>query len=99
MLRKRMSVMTAITLAGMMFPGVAGAGGWYARVGFAGPVYPGGFAFAGYPSYPLDDSFDYPFGYGEYAEYGPWAFPGCRTVARRVPTAHGPRVVWFRSCR
>ena len=23
-----------------------------------------------------DDSYDYPYGYGEYAEYGPWAYGG-----------------------
>ncbi|MCG2632372.1 hypothetical protein L6654_37800 [Bradyrhizobium sp. WYCCWR 13023] len=41
--------------------------------------------------YPLDDSFDPPFGYGEYAEYGPWADGGCFASVRRVATYHGWR--------
>ncbi len=41
--------------------------------------------------YPLDDSFDPPFGYGEYAEYGPWADRACFAAVRRVATYHGWR--------
>jgi hypothetical protein len=57
----------------------------------------------GYYGYPLDDSFDYPYGYGEYAEYGPWAYRGyvgssCFLTQRRVRTAYGPRWRMVRVC-
>lgn len=26
--------------------------------------------------HPFDDGYDYPYGYGEYAQYGPWAYNG-----------------------
>ena len=57
----------------------------------------------GYYGYPLDDSFDYPFGYGEYAEYGPWAYGGyvsggCFLTQRRVRTVYGPRWRTVRVC-
>ena len=50
----------------------------------------------GYYGYPLDDSYDPPYGYGEYAEYGPWAYRGnpgngCALTQRRVRTAYGLR--------
>jgi hypothetical protein len=48
----------------------------------------------GYYGYPLDDSYDRPSGYGEYAEYGPWAHRGygeCAFTQRRVRTVHGLR--------
>ncbi|AUC99061.1 MULTISPECIES: hypothetical protein [Bradyrhizobium] len=77
-----------------LLPEVAEAGYW----GYARPyppiVYPGLFTARGYFGYPLDDSFDPPFGYGEYAEYGPWAEPArasCRRVVRRVQTSTGRR--------
>jgi hypothetical protein len=57
----------------------------------------------GYYGYPLDDSFDYPYGYGEYAEYGPWAYRGyvgssCFLTQRRLRTAYGPRWRTVRVC-
>lgn len=52
---------------------------------------------------PLDDSFDCPFGYGEYAEYGPWAArnteDGCCAVIRRLRSPVGRRVLVVRNCR
>ena len=56
-----------------------------------------------YYGYPLDDSYDYPRGYGEYAVYGPWAYQGysgdgCQLTQRRVRTAYGMRWQTARSC-
>lgn len=51
--------------------------------------------------HPLDDSYDPPFGYGEYAEYGPWAYrgyAGCQLVQRRVRTVNGLRWRMTRLC-
>ena len=49
---------------------------------------------SGYAGYPLDDSYDYPYRYGEYAVYGPWAYrayygtayprDGCRPFMARA---------------
>jgi hypothetical protein len=77
------------------------AGGW----GWRGAAYGAlgvGLGLAGgyyYGGYPFDDSYDYPYGYGEYAEYGPWAnratsgvgYGGCYQARLRVRTAYGWR--------
>jgi hypothetical protein len=56
----------------------------------------------GYYGYPLDDSYDYPYGYGEYAEYGPWAYRnsygGCYVARQRVWTSYGWRWRNVRAC-
>lgn len=49
----------------------------------------------------LDDSYDYPFGYGEYAVYGPWARDtyGRPDVARcRLVWLDGPRLRSLNRC-
>lgn len=46
----------------------------------------------GYRMHPFDDGYDYPSGYGEYAEYGPWAYRGygtCYAGQRKVRTSRG----------
>ena len=68
-----------------------------------GSFYAGGLRSYGYASYPFDDSYDYPFGYGEYAEYGPWVHRGgdnfgCELMLRRVRTASGRRWRTVRTC-
>ncbi|MBR0697771.1 hypothetical protein [Bradyrhizobium lablabi] len=85
-----------------VLPDVAQAGGWgYVTYPYPG-VYPGFLSARDFLGYRLDDSFDEPVGYGEYAEYGPWANPnraGCRTVAGRVLTPYGWNNVIVRTCR
>lgn len=48
---------------------------------------------------PLDDGYDYPFGYGEYAVYGRWAIgANCYLIRLRVPAGHGSRWRTLRRC-
>ncbi|OKO82422.1 hypothetical protein AC630_12735 [Bradyrhizobium sp. AS23.2] len=56
---------------------------------------------AGYTYNRLDDGYDYPFGYGEYAIYGKWAFDayGRPDVVRcRLVWFDGPRVRSLNRC-
>jgi hypothetical protein len=51
----------------------------------------------------LDDGYDEPFGYGEYAQYGPWAHraygrANCRLVQWQVRMARRPRWRASRVC-
>ena len=83
--------MLALSLLLMAVPDMAAAGNrFFVGPGFGGIAYAGGFGFAGV--HPFDDGYDYPFGYGEYAEYGPWAYPGngasCYLAARKVWTGN-----------
>jgi hypothetical protein len=48
--------------------------------------------------YPYGDEDDYPYGYGEYAEYGPWAYRGCYLARQRVWTSHGWRLRAVQVC-
>jgi hypothetical protein len=105
-LRRGIPTLCAALLAGALFAGRGVRGGFYAARGYGfglhRPAY-GAIAAGlgwglgyGYYGCPLDDSYDYPSGYGEYAEYGPWAFQGysggdCRLTQRRVRTAYGLR--------
>jgi hypothetical protein len=72
-------------------------GGWGWRGAAYGALGVGlGLAAGGYYGHPYDDSYDYPYGYGEYAEYGPWARNGyygggCYLVRQRLWTAQGWR--------
>jgi hypothetical protein len=83
--------------------GFAGGRGWHGG-GWRGAAYGAlgvglGLAGGNYAGYPYDDSYDYPYGYGEYAEYGPWAnrgyngvgFNGCYQARLRVWTSYGWR--------
>jgi hypothetical protein len=116
-LRKGILTLPAVLLIGMLLPDTALArGGYYAGAGFRGygiglhrPAYGAvavglgvGFGYGyGYYDYPLDDSYDYPSGYGEYAEYGPWAYrgyAGCELMQRRVRTVYGLRWRTVRLC-
>jgi hypothetical protein len=85
------------------FAGVNGwrGGGWRGGSwGALGAVYGAlGMGLGQAGGYPLDDGYDYPYGYGEYAEYGPWAhrgsygigYGGCYQARLRVWTAYGWR--------
>lgn len=114
-LRRGVPVLCSVLLIGALLPTAALArGGFYARgygFGLHRPAYGAiaaglglgiGYGY-GYYGYPLDDSYDDPRGYGEYAEYGPWAFQGssggvCQLAQRRVRTASGLRWRTVRLC-
>src|SRR5690242_6680265 len=87
-MRRRNSTLLALALLLMAVPDIAAAGDRF----FVGPGS-GGIAYAGagfVRIHPFDDGYDYPFGYGEYAEYGPLAYSGngasCYLAARKVWT-------------
>ena len=82
-MRKRGSALLALCLL-VAAPDIAAAGNrFFVGPGFGGLAYADGFGFA--RMHPFDDGYDYPFGYGEYAEYGPWAYGGsCYLAARKV---------------
>ncbi|SHK61224.1 hypothetical protein SAMN05444321_0043 [Bradyrhizobium lablabi] len=102
-MRLGITTLCALLLAGSFLPNaVLARGGLYSTTRYSyglfrpayGPVAIGiGYKYYGYP---LDDSFDYPRGYGEYAEYGPWASQGysggCQLTWRRVRTHY--RLSW-----
>lgn len=101
MLRK-LCILVLFGLTGLVSD-VAEAGGPYGYSGW-GPYGPGyraalrwGWRVSAY-GYSLDDSFDPPIGYGEYAEYGPWAYGACFPTQRRVVTSHGWRLRWVQVC-
>jgi hypothetical protein len=112
-LRNGLLVLSAVLLTGALLPDAALArGGYFAGGGLRGygfglhrPAYgaiAGGIGL-GYGYYPLDDSYDPPYGYGEYAEYGPWAYRGyavgeCVLTQRRVRTPYGLRWRTIRLC-
>ena len=116
-LRRGFLVLGGLLLAAALLSDAAEArGGLYAAAGFRGaglgpprpaywPAVVGlsiGYGY-GYHGHPLDDSYDPPFGYGEYAEYGPWAQRGyapgpCQLTQRRVWTAYGLRWRTVRVC-
>jgi hypothetical protein len=113
-LRNGILALSGVLLAGVLLPDAAVArGGLYAGgvrgYGWQRPAY-GAIAAGlglglgyGYYGYPLDDSYDPPYGYGEYAEYGPWAYRGnpgngCALTQRRVRTAYGLRWRTVRLC-
>jgi hypothetical protein len=102
-LRNGILALSAVLLTVAFLPDAASArSGLYAGgygLGLHRPAYRplvAGLGFGyGYFGYPLDDSFDHPYGYGEYAEYGPWAHRGyfgssCFLTQRRLRTAYGP---------
>ena len=107
-LRKGIPALITLTLMSASSPDAAHAAGLYAGAGFRGGSYRPGYVAVGlgyrYFGYPLDDSYDYPYGYGEYAEYGPWAYRGysssgvCQLAQRRVQTAYGLRWRTVRIC-
>ena len=84
-MRRRHSAFLALSLLLVAVPDLAGAGNrFFVGPGSGGIVYADGFGFA--RVHPFDDGYDYPFGYGEYAEYGPWAYPAgsCHPAVRKV---------------
>lgn len=100
-MRKAHSTLFALSLALMMVPEIAAAGGTFVvSPGFRGIGYPGGYGYARLYGHPFDDGYDHPFGYGEYAEYGPWAYrgDGACYVRRRVWTGRGWRQRTVRIC-
>ena len=106
-LRNGILALFAILLAGALLPDAAlarGYGvGWQRPVGGAVAVGLGVGLGYGYYGHPLDDSYDPPYGYGEYAEYGPWADRGyvgggCALTQRRMRTAYGLRWRTVRLC-
>lgn len=102
-MRKAIVVLFGLVLIGGIWPNAAEArGGLYAGyrgVGWYRPFYRPvafGWSYGVISGYPLDDSFDLPYGYGEYAEYGPWTYrryaeDGCHITRKRVRTAFGAR--------
>jgi len=102
------ALVTLVLSSALLMEAAHAAGGFYAGAGPRGLCRPAYGAMAvglgyGYYGYRLDDSFDYPYGYGEYAEYGPWAYRGygsgvCQLVQRRVQTAYGLRWRTVRIC-
>ena len=97
-MRKRNASLFALSLALIIVPEIAAAGGRFiVAPGFRGIAYAGGYGYARLYGHPFDDGYDYPFGYGEYAEYGPWAYGGCYAV-RRVWTSRGWRQRAVRVC-
>jgi hypothetical protein len=100
-MRKANSALFALSLALMVVPEIAAAGGTFVAVpAVRGIGYPGGYGYARLYGHPFDDGYDYPFGYGEYAEYGPWAYRGdgaCHAL-RRVWTSRGWRQRTVRIC-
>lgn len=52
---------------------------------------------AGHYVHPFDDGYDDPFGYGEYAEYGPWVsrrYVSCQVIYRMNTGGSRRRAVW-----
>ena len=93
-MRGRRSALLGLSLLLMAIPDVAAAGNrFFVSPGFGGIAYAGG-RFT--QVHPFDDGYDFPFGYGEYAEYGPWAYSGngasCYLTARKVWTGSRWRV-------
>jgi hypothetical protein len=108
-----MMALCALALVGMLLPDAASARGGFVRGvggGWRGPAIGigvglglgWGLGLAGGYGYPLDDSYDFPYGYGEYAEYGPWAYRnnygGCYVARQRVRTSYGWRWRNLRAC-
>lgn len=59
-------------------------------------VLPGPLVADAFDVNPLDDGYDYPFGYGEYAVYGRWAYANaaatnCYLLRRKIRTGYGYR--------
>lgn len=85
--------------ASVSMSGTCVAGGRFVVLpGVAAVTYQG---WGGYASNPFDDGYDYPFGYGEYAEYGPWAYRGygkCYVGLRKVRTSRGWHSRPVRTC-
>jgi hypothetical protein len=89
-MRTRNSALFVLSLALVIVPKVVEAGGTFVTPGFRGTAYAGGYGYARLYGHPFDDGYDYPFGYGEYAEYGPWTYrhhsASCYPTARKVWT-------------
>jgi hypothetical protein len=83
-MRMRNSALFVLSLALAIVPKVVEAGGTFVPTGFRGTAYAGGYGYARLYGHPFDDGYDYPVGYGEYAEYGPW------TTATTVQVAIPP---------
>ena len=101
MVRKAWMVV-AFCVLGALAPDVAAAGGAYGfrSWGLSYPTYGlAGWGWGTVYGYPLDDSFDPPVGYGEYAQYGPWAYGGCFEMRRRVATPYGWRWRQVQVCK
>lgn len=99
-MRAAYSALLALSLGLAILPDIAAADGTLVVPGFRGIGYPGGYGYARLYGHPFDDGFDYPFGYGEYAQYGPWVYPGdaaCYAL-RRVWTGRGWRQRAVRIC-
>ena len=61
--------------------------------------WPPAFVQDAFTANPLDDGYDYPFGYGEYATYGRWAVGAvCYDLRRRMRTSIGLRWRTIRRC-
>ena len=94
-MRRENSALLVLLLMLLAVPNIAAAD----NRSFVGPgsgtiVYAGGFGYS--RAHPFDDGYDYPFGYGEYAEYGPWAYAAngksCYPALRQIWTGSRWRV-------
>jgi hypothetical protein len=110
MLRNTVMLLCSLVLVDVLSSEIASA-----RVGFRPPAWgwrgPAvgsvgvGFGLgvaSGYYGYAYGYGDDYPSGYGEYAEYGPWAsrsyYADCYLVRRRMWTPYGLRWRSVRAC-
>ena len=99
-MRKAGSALFALGMALLIVPDKVAAGTFVVVPGVRPLGYPGTFGYARLYGHPFDDGYDYPFGYGEYAEYGAWAYrrdAACYAV-RRVWTSRGWRQWMIRIC-
>lgn len=92
-------IVVVICVTGALVPDMAEAGGAYGFPAWGWSYRPVGWGWGAVYGYPLDDSFDPPVGYGEYAQYGPWANGGCYQARRRVVTPYGWRWRKLQVCR
>lgn len=88
-MRRKNSALLVLSLLLLAVPDMAAAGDrFFFEPGSGTIARAGGFGYVG--AHPFDDGYDYPFGYGEYAEYGPWAYAGngasCYPAVRNIWT-------------
>jgi hypothetical protein len=94
---KRNSALFALSLILMITPTIAVSGDrFFVAQGPRGIAHAAEYGSVGHYIHPFDDGYDYPFGYGEYAEYGPWAYradaANCFLRARKVWSGKNWRV-------
>lgn len=100
----RLASSLAIVAAGLLcsFPAKAQMPFYYGPGVLVGPPVGAPWPVVGQDAFtanPLDDGYDYPLGYGEYATYGRWAVGAmCYGLRRPVRTSLGVRWRTIRRC-